>query len=672
MASLLQTIGEALGASPDAPPPKRETAYVEKNIGKGRQRARRYSSHNNACWRYWRNDQYVWVDSKGFMQSLPTVRSSDGGLPPHKVRTTRNLLFDHVEHEVASAVSRVPSYDVLPSSTDPRRIDAALLSEKIALYGHEKWDIPLAIEKMVRSAVVTHTGEGFAWPYFDNTCGRPLTDDVSEGEVCIRTFGPNEVYWEPGVRFEDSRWHCIEQAMPLDEVRRLPGFDGGKLKADANTADLWTDKKDQADNNLAVVTQYFERPSQKYEMGRWLVFASKRECCTEQDFPLKDAEGRCVDEPPLVKLHYALDADSDRDRGLVPYLMDPQATLNDCVNKSLEAKNLGLVPQGVVQEGVWPQGQKRTDEPGVIYKLNGDPNQAFKWLDPPPQQIFNALENLANQAERHMGRIAAQNDIPSQVESGKAIATVIERDSTRRANFIGNLARVYSKIMHRSLVLVQQHYSEARLIKIKGAFGVETIDGFKGSDLMGEIDVRVLPSSIEPLTRESLEQKLTFYAQMGWISPEKAIAAIQAGTAESIVASYELQVRAEQREIQRMIALAGTLSPTSTAQDYAKAAVPIPKPWENHRLRMSVLVDFFATGDAEALPEPVKLVLEKHYEAHEMLAEQEAMKLAQQQSVMAQQLGMGNAARGPSPTPMPSPPGQNGVTASPPVAAPGS
>jgi hypothetical protein len=653
MTSLLQSVGEAIGIG--SPP----TQAAEERIKRGRDRARRFSSYNNACWRFWRNDQYVWVDSKGFLQSLPTVRSSDGGLPPHKVRTTRNLLFDHVEHEVAAAVSRVPSYDVLPSSTDPRRIDAALLSEKLALYGHEKWDIPLAVEKMVRSAVVTQTGEGFAWPYFDNTYGTPLTDEVSTGEICIRTFGPNEVFWEPGIRFEDSRWHVVEQARSLDDIRRVEGFDGAKLKPDANTSDLWTDKG-QGDNDLAIETNYFERPSAKHKQGRWLVFANKRQICPERAFPLTNADGEPVDEPVLVKLHYALDADSDRDRGLVPYLMDPQATLNDCVNKSLEAKNLGLVPQGAVQEGLWPEGQKRTDEPGIIYKLLGDPNTAFKWLDPPSPQLFAVLENLADQAERHMGRIAAQNDIPSQVEAGKAIATLIERDSTRRANFISNLARVYAKIMHRSLVLVQQHYSDARLIKIKGAFGVETIDGFKGSDLMGEIDVRVLPSSIEPLTRESLEQKLTFYAQMGWIAPEKAIAAIQAGTAESIVASYELQVRAEQREIQRMTALAGTLSPTSTAQDFAKAAVPIPKPWENHRLRMSVLADYFATGDFEALPEPVKNVMEQHYNAHDRLAQQQALQQVQQQTAMAQTLGMGNAARptqpGAQPTQMPSPP----------------
>src|SRR5690349_18738957 len=148
MTSLLAKAAEAVGiATPDGmihrPDP-------EKKIRRGRERLQKVASKNNECWRFWRNDQYVWVDSKGFLQSLPTVTGAKNGLPPHKTRTTRNLIFDHVEHEVASSTSRVPSYDVLPSSTDPRRIDAALLSEKVALYGHEKWDFPLAVEKVVR------------------------------------------------------------------------------------------------------------------------------------------------------------------------------------------------------------------------------------------------------------------------------------------------------------------------------------------------------------------------------------------------------------------------------------------------------------------------------------------------------------------------------------------
>ena len=70
---------------------------------------------------------------------------------------------------------------------------------------------------MVTYAVVADMG--FAWPYFDTTVGSPIADGVSTGEIVIRIFGPNEVFWEPGVRFSESRWHAVERA--CDEIRWL-------------------------------------------------------------------------------------------------------------------------------------------------------------------------------------------------------------------------------------------------------------------------------------------------------------------------------------------------------------------------------------------------------------------------------------------------------------------
>jgi hypothetical protein len=69
---------------------------------------------------------------------------------------------------------------------------------------------------------------GFAWPYWDTCAGPPVGVDqhsdrlLYQGEVCIRTFTANEVGWEPGVRFENSRYYLIIQARPVDEVLAMP------------------------------------------------------------------------------------------------------------------------------------------------------------------------------------------------------------------------------------------------------------------------------------------------------------------------------------------------------------------------------------------------------------------------------------------------------------------
>ena len=78
-------------------------------------------------------------------------------------------LIDIVAHEVSAVTSRVPSYEVTPTATDPAKRSAAKTSEQVLLYGYDRWGIQLATTKAVTHAVVGQ--EAFAWPYFDNSIG---------------------------------------------------------------------------------------------------------------------------------------------------------------------------------------------------------------------------------------------------------------------------------------------------------------------------------------------------------------------------------------------------------------------------------------------------------------------------------------------------------------------
>jgi hypothetical protein len=81
----------------------------------------------------------------------------------------------------------------------------------------------------------------------------------------------NEVGWEPGTDFEESRWYFIDQARPIDTVKEMPGYLGGDLAADATDSDLPTDSPK---DDLVRVTEYFQRPSAKEPRGQRLVMAA--------------------------------------------------------------------------------------------------------------------------------------------------------------------------------------------------------------------------------------------------------------------------------------------------------------------------------------------------------------------------------------------------------------
>src|SRR3954470_23688894 len=176
-----------LKPQPGVSPPQGITEKVDR----GRERMRRDAPTIELCWRFFRDDTYCWVDSKNVLRFNPTQASiGGGGAEPHRVRQTLPIIQPIVRHEVSAATQRVPGYEISPSTMDPDDVAAASLAKKVAYYLYDKSNIRKVTQQAVTYAVVADMG--FAWPYWDND------------NVCIKTFGLNECYWEPGIRFDDS------------------------------------------------------------------------------------------------------------------------------------------------------------------------------------------------------------------------------------------------------------------------------------------------------------------------------------------------------------------------------------------------------------------------------------------------------------------------------------
>lgn len=591
---------------------------VEDRVARGRARMRERAAENNECLRMVNNDQYVFRTTNNQVVASPTLVGS-GGRPAHRARTTRNLLVGMVQTEVSAATSRVPGYEVVPSTTDPEDVAAARLAGRVAAYGYDRWGLRAVTERVVAFAVTTDAG--FAWPYWDSTVGDRLTDDgLHTGEVAVRVLGPNQVFWEPGVVFEEARWCGVDVAKPVDEV--TAEFPGVRVSADAQT-----DRSQQSgQEKMALVTEYLERPSMRFARGRWLTLVGG-EVVREADYPLS------WDEPALHRLSYVTVPDSDRDAGLVKYCLDAQRTFNDCVNKQIEWKNMALNPQVVIRNGQLLQ--PLTDEPGAVVNMWGDADPQWR----PVPAIPPELTQMKEDARRDIRDIAAQNDIPPQVEAGRAIQALIERDATRRQAFTARLAEFHSRLMRHCLLLVQSHYTERRLLRVRGRTGWENIRDFLGSQLRGQVDVVVLPGSLEYRTRQAVEQRVMNFAQLGWISPQAAMAAINGGHAEWMVEDYELDVARQNLEIQMM--REGEIPPDA-------------REFDNHQVHVQVLESWMKTPDYAAQDETIQAAAENHRQQHKLLLAQEREQEQQAQAAQAEQLGMQNAARDQAGKPSPS------------------
>jgi hypothetical protein len=648
-------IGEAVRSmfqkDPMLPEDQKVEAYVQDRIVRSEDRLSPLLPSINERYEFWRGNQYAYTDSKGALQFLPTKTTpTGGGKRPWLSRSVNNLLMDVVAHEVSSVTQRVPGYEVTPTSVDPEKRSAAKTASQVATYGYDQWGVRHAIIKLVTHAVVGQ--EGFAWPYFDNTVGPMILDKsgqgvVGRGEIRIRVFGASDVMWEPGVRFEDSPYHIVTQDSTLQDIVGLPGFKGVMVAPDSEIKTRGRLGWGKATNTkLTRVYSYLEKPTKTYPRGRWLTIANGRQIAAEQAYPVPEGDA-------LLPLSYIVDPDNDRDMGLVQHLLDPQRIYNDAWNKIVEWKNLALNPQLFVAPGVL-QGQVITSEPGAVYEIP-DPQSNIRWREVPntPPELFQIAQEMTGV----IARLSAQNDIPQQVEAGRAIQALIERDMARRQSFIAQVADLHGKLATHNLALVQQHYTEPRLLQIKGRWSTDVIRDFRGAQILGQIDVRVNPGSIEPRTKAAMEQKALAFADRGWITAEQAMSAIEGGYAGDLVTSYELDIGRATRIISRIKAgeealygLPGEPAPSRIEVDPAtgeQTEVPdfMPRQFDNIPVQRSVFEDWMKTEEYEVLTPPLQAIADEIYQG---MLRIEAMKAAQEQQALeatAEEKGRQNAAR---------------------------
>lgn len=507
---------------------------VDARLKRGGARAAELAPGRNECWEFFRGNTYtIRTKENQLVVTANGVSTNGGGDAPHRVKTRRPILTPFVRQEVSRATQRIPGYQVTPTNTDPETVAAAKASEKVAIYGYEKWGVKAAFEDMVTSALVAD--EAFVWPYWDDDCGPVIGSDeegpMREGEVCLRTYTSNQVFWEPGVRFEDSRWWCIQQARPVDDILDMEGCLVNELTADATNRSVIGSGQPTSNTKLAMVYEYLERPSRKHRNGRRIVKSNGKRIMPLEDYPLQDVKGQVINEPVLLKLSVIRDPDSDHDHGLVKFVLDAIRSYQEAVNKQLQFSK-HMLPQMIVPPGTQVPFD---DTPMAVFEHPRPEQIKFRPIQGAPQD----LTEIAERALQDIARAFSQNEIPSGVEAGRAIQALIDYDSNARSAFVSRLADLHGRVAHRCLNLVAINYDTPRLITVVGDFGTEIIPGFKGSNLMSQTQVRVMPGSLESKSREQVKNDVAFYAQLQWIGPEDGIAAIQDGTTDAIGADFE-------------------------------------------------------------------------------------------------------------------------------------
>lgn len=689
--SLVERVVERVRGSEDA---RRIPKGVLDRLDRGRREMKKEAHKVRLCQLFLDGEAYFYIDNRGGLNYQETMRGVTGGRPNHRVRNRYNFIRPMVDAKVSSSTTRVPGYEVNPSSTDPEDAAGAKLAEKVIRMGYEDWYLRETRVKAVTTAI-GGGGAAFALPYFDPMVGpfRLVPGDegeedrlVGEGEIKVLLGDRNEVYWEPGTDFYHSRWYGWESARPIGEVVGLDGYLGPpSLTADASISDIATDKPNE---NMVMVTLYFERPSPKCPQGRMLTIANGVQIAPEAPYPLRH-RGQVIDKPCIHRLSYRLNPRNDRDLGLTWELIDFQRTVQDAYNKSIELKNRALNLRMMAPRGSLKQAP--TDEPGGIDYY--DPIAGFKpeWERAPDPAILGQLQNILDRTLNDMRYVAADTDVEAQPNVAQgAVQAVIQQAANRWSSFLGDLARFDSGVARHCLLLAQEHYTEERMLKVRGRFGWEPVTEFRGADIHGQVDVTVNPATIETRSRQAMLQQLGWIQANfpGYMRPEVAIeVALNGSSMEQILDRFEMDKaranmiiqkirdgsimdmpwRTEMQEVLVPPVDQGTGEPMvdpTTGQPLP--AVPVrqpvqvpdylPRRYDDVPVQKWVFENWLKTDDAANLPQEMHDVAMQVYEVFEQLEQQQQAQAMAAQSAQAQELGESNAAKPVPPKSMPSTP----------------
>lgn len=648
---------------------------IDDRVKRGREATRKDLNLRRLCHKMWAGEHYWYLNVQGALRVLSTALvDMSGGKPGHRIRNTYNFLAAIVEAKTSAATSRAPGYEIDPSSADLEDVAAARIGEQVAIYGYDKWWLRLARTEVFTLAFVQR--EGFAMPYFDPSIG-PFTPGPDgkmrgQGEIRVKTYSRSQVMWEPGVRFMESRWHAIDEAMLVEDIKAIPGYVGGKLVPDAMTTDLPSEKRS---DKMARLTTYLERPSLRYPEGRRCFIANDRivvDFRAEPDapagadwyepYPYMDAKGAVCDEPSIHRISYTVNPEGD-DFGLVERLIDLMRTVDDTWNKILEYKNRGLMPRMMAPYG----SQVRTnDVPGGVdfYKVDPiNPTLKPEWERPitVPQELFQILQLAIEQ----MRALAADVDVqPDPRLTSQTAQVAVQQAQTRWESFLGDAEEFDSRLMRHCLCLVARYYTEERIIKIRGQNGWEPPRAFIGADLRSQVDVRVMEGSLRTKSRSQTQQDIAFMQQNfpGALQPEAVWAALHGGSGESLLRTWQLDT-AYANEV--MVRLKGGPAAASAFgwrqdMDFGDPAlgfmVPgwMPRKVDNVAIWKKVFGDAMKEDGYKRLPPETQHLFDLVFDALDEQERQRKMQLVMSEQNAAAQLGGANAARPQTPIPLPS------------------
>jgi hypothetical protein len=343
----------------------------------------------------------------------------------------------------------------------------------------------------------------------------------AEGDVDLVIENMLGIRWDPDAESLEDATECfIARVWPKQKVKddlgltdeEIDGTKDDELEAYLNlhsSAAAGADdilgvslgsSLEEARGQVYLVLEYFRDKCDDYPQGRHWIQVGKT--VVGEEGPLPNGFW-----PPVVMAQDTPIPGQLHAIGLIPQCVPINEQYNYLDGKILE-HGVQMAMGGIWFVAPEDKGMVISTDPGQVKVSKG-----YGASNRPPVQA--KMEALPDQMYEERNRklellqfVAGTNDIgvgqkPEGVASGRGFLVLQEVVDSLLMPTLLAFEEASEEIDRRSLLLVQRHYREERVIKIKGEQGKWQIRSFKGSDLVEGLDVRVQTGSSFPWSKSA-------------------------------------------------------------------------------------------------------------------------------------------------------------------------
>jgi len=472
-------------------------------------------------------------------------------------RVVLNVLQPIARTAAAILTANNPTWLVDPVGDSAHKRQAARGVQQLLDWFYRTNEMATVLDDVaLRSVLTGYAGMFVDW---DSMVGTGKYKDENAGRMGWFVVEPVDIFsWhhEPGVGGDEKAyWGIRETTMHVEEARLF--FNNSSIVSSNLSEEDQTVKRHlklvseaeginvdlSEDTDRVRVLHYFQKPGLEHPQGVEIVV-----CGNE----VVDVKNRLLGgEFPVYTMQFVVEPHRDYGSGIGTSLLQLQRDLTVTWNGYRARRDQEIMPPWLVPKGSLTRSVNT--KPRALNEFNPRAGAPAPMSFNPLSQVVGGLSDQTVNMMEYVAGIndASRGESPTSNATGRLTAFLAELDNRRLGPTVREATRMLKNIGKRMIRLWQQYGSETVTITAMGRGHNAEISEVRKADLLyNDIDIDV--ASMMPRTQPLRQETILNLLQMGVVTPDKALEALEFGGFEEAIgmrSTEALNARIENNEL---------------------------------------------------------------------------------------------------------------------------